>query len=243
MLGVAQVDDGALQADRARAAVEDEVDGFAQLGGDVLGGGRADPARRVGARGDDGQPDLAQERLGRRVRRHPDGHGREAGGGGRGDLRRAASGRTSVSGPGQNASASRSARASKAAMRRAASRRRRARSAGCAPGAASPGRRPRRRPGRRRARRGRRRSRSGRRRGGRPLAAGPLPRWRPESREDARQRPRGQPSRWRRRARPTSESAATRRSFTTSPRTNGAAPSATAFCGPTKPASQARPSA
>ena len=87
MLGVAQVDDSALQADRARAAVEDEVDRLAQLGGDVLDGGRADPARRVGARGDDGQPDLAQESLRRRVRRHPDGHGREAGDGGRGDLR------------------------------------------------------------------------------------------------------------------------------------------------------------
>ena len=120
VLGVAQVDDGALQADRAGAAVEDEVDGFAQLGGDVLGGGRADPARRVGARGDDRQPDLAQEGAGPRgcdgtrtatVDRPAVAAGRSAA--------RAASGRTSVSGPGQNASASRSARASKAAMRRA----------------------------------------------------------------------------------------------------------------------------
>ena len=54
MLGVAQVNDGALQADGAGTAVDDEVDGLAQLGGDVLGSGRADPARRVGARGDNG---------------------------------------------------------------------------------------------------------------------------------------------------------------------------------------------
>ena len=51
---------------------------------------------------------------------------------------------------------------------------------GYAPGGASPGKRPRRHSGRRRARRGRRRSRSGRPRGGRPAAAGPLPRWQPQ---------------------------------------------------------------
>ena len=55
------------------------VDGLAEIGGDVLGLGRAHPARRIGARCGNGCRDRMQQRLGDGMRRDPHRHGAKAG--------------------------------------------------------------------------------------------------------------------------------------------------------------------
>ena len=74
-----EIDHGALKADRARATVEDECYGLAEIGGHVLRRGRADPAGWIGARCGYRCGDRVEQSLGDGVRRHPDGHGAEPG--------------------------------------------------------------------------------------------------------------------------------------------------------------------
>ena len=52
--GAGEVDDGRLDADGTRAAVEDQVDAVAQLGPDVVGRRRAYAVRPIGTGGGDG---------------------------------------------------------------------------------------------------------------------------------------------------------------------------------------------
>ena len=54
---------GRLDADAARAAVDDQINGVSQLLADMGGSRRADPAERVGAGSRDREAGGAQERL------------------------------------------------------------------------------------------------------------------------------------------------------------------------------------
>jgi hypothetical protein len=76
---VAEVHDGGLKADGARAAVEDVADFPAEAGRDVRGGGRADIAEGIGAgRGERHAGELEQAAE-ERMARHAHGHARQAG--------------------------------------------------------------------------------------------------------------------------------------------------------------------
>ena len=114
-------DDGGFDADRRRAAIDDEIDAAAQIGEHVRGRGRRDMAGAVGRRRDhrpaECREDVAAPPRGRGTRTamlsSPAVASSATG-------QPAALGSTSVSGPGQNAAASRAASASKRASARAA---------------------------------------------------------------------------------------------------------------------------
>ena len=67
----AEVEHGRFEPDRARPAIEDDVDRGAQSFGDVIRGRRADPPGRIGARRRDREPGRREQRLRDRMRGHP----------------------------------------------------------------------------------------------------------------------------------------------------------------------------
>src|SRR5207244_4780495 len=76
----AEVKNGRLDADRARPAVEDEIDLAVQIIADVIGGGRADAAGAVGAGPGDGRVENAKQLQRQLVIGGAQGDGGEAGG-------------------------------------------------------------------------------------------------------------------------------------------------------------------
>ena len=88
--GAGEADDGAFHPDIADAAVEDGLDPAREAGGDMGGGGRADPARGVGGRRGNRAAEGREQGMGDGMGGHTDGEagqfggdeGREAGVGG-----------------------------------------------------------------------------------------------------------------------------------------------------------------
>ena len=70
------VDDRRLDTDRARPAVEDEVDVVAEVGAHVIGSRRADPAEAVGRRCGQPAAEAGQQLQRQRMSRHANTHGR-----------------------------------------------------------------------------------------------------------------------------------------------------------------------
>ena len=72
-------EDRRLDADKARTAVEDQVDSLTERRGDVPGGCRTELPERIGTWRGDRQIDFQEQLAGLRMRRHPNGHRRQAG--------------------------------------------------------------------------------------------------------------------------------------------------------------------
>ena len=115
-------DDGGFDADRRRAAIDNEIDAPAQIGQHVRRRGRRDVAGAVGRRRHDRLAERGEDLFAPPVVGHAHRDAVEARRRQLGDRASAALASTSVSGPGQNASASRAASALKRASARAAAR-------------------------------------------------------------------------------------------------------------------------